>query len=136
MDKLQPQRIGNYNYLRAKIVGQHMAVARRPRKDVVVSVDKELCKLSRGLLNKTVRNQSYKIIKANLGIINDVIEYVEISSRLGFRIRVDKNHFREFFAWAVGPESDKPSFETNAVNIGGTLYTTYKTDEKGNRIPD
>ncbi|UQT02675.1 hypothetical protein SUREIYA_00800 [Serratia phage vB_SmaM-Sureiya] len=134
-DKLKQQRISDlhttWNYLRNRIANSHPA--RRLKLQVYESIDKEFRRLARAIYSRKLSVLSYKVIQ--FGNIDFNNGWIDIRSRSGFTVRLKFTDIDIFSDWAFSECPEKEVEMKKMIKIGNSVYETYKTDSKGNRIP-
>lgn len=93
----------NWSHLRVRILDAHPR--RRPKGDVLASLDEEFKRLARGLLKLQVRSGSYKIIGVNHYPL--ARGYIMAKSRDGFVINIYEQDYELFHKWANLPDEDR-----------------------------
>lgn len=93
----------NWNNLRVRILDAHPG--RRPKPDILVSLDKEFKQLARGLLKLQVSASSYKIIGVNPHPLTR--GYIMAKSRDGHVVNIYERDYELFQRWANLPDEDR-----------------------------
>lgn len=116
--------IENWNNLRVRILDAHPR--RRPKADVLVSLDEEFKRLARGLLKLQVRSGSYKIIGVNHYPL--ARGYIMAKSRDGHVVNIYENDYELFQRWAN--MSDEERLISKPKNLHGYRLRTVQPDVK------